>query len=182
MIKNYKLKIKNSLFIFSFFSCIMDIMRGKKIVNVPIREEVIIKKVASKSVIFATACVCLILGIGLTAGYFIVKDIANQSKSAAERDVQITLDKVGRLVILPSDTPTVATVTDKTKLLDKPFFRNAENGDKVLIFTVSKRAILYRPSVGKIVEMGPVVPQESSKVIDVTVAPLAPTVVPKSKK
>lgn len=63
---------------------------------------------------------------------------------------------VSKLVVLPEgEEPTVATVTDKSKLADQPFFDNSEEGDKVLIYTTSQRAILYRPSSNKVIEIAP---------------------------
>jgi len=64
--------------------------------------------------------------------------------------------EVGQLIELPKETPTVATITDENKLKDQAFFANAKNGDKVLIFTNSKKAILYRPSLKKIIEVAPI--------------------------
>lgn len=65
--------------------------------------------------------------------------------------------EVGALTVLPSDeTPTVATVADAGKLKNQAFFKDAQNGDKVLIYTKAKKAILYRPTTKKIVEIAPV--------------------------
>ena len=64
--------------------------------------------------------------------------------------------KVGQLVDLPDEQPTVATVTDVTKLQGQTFFAKAENGDKVLIFPTAGRAVLYRPSTNKVIEYAPV--------------------------
>jgi hypothetical protein len=64
------------------------------------------------------------------------------------------LAEVGALIRLPPDeTPTVATVSDPEKLRDQAFFKDASEGDKVLIYTGSKKAILYSPSEKRIVEV-----------------------------
>ena len=44
-------------------------------------------------------------------------------------------------------------MTDPKILKDKSFFTLAEIGDKVLIYTKFGKAILYRPSINKIVEV-----------------------------
>ncbi len=54
------------------------------------------------------------------------------------------------------ENPTIATVVDKQKLADQPFFTHAENGDKVLIYTNARKAILYRPTTKKVVEVAPI--------------------------
>lgn len=79
-----------------------------------------------------------------------------QQKSQTSNDLNTVVAQVGRLVILPTDEqPTLATVSDVSKLQGNPFFVNAANGDKVLVYNKAKRAILYRPSLNKIVEMAP---------------------------
>lgn len=71
--------------------------------------------------------------------------------------VKALIDEVGEKIELPqNETPTIATVTDVTKLADQPFFRNAKNGDKVMIFGSTKEAILYRPSIHKIISVAPI--------------------------
>ena len=103
--------------------------------------------------------VLLVLGSGGVAYYFydqnqkLIKDPNGQAKSEA-----VTLVKtVGKLIELPTgEDPTVATVADEQKLKDQTFFANAVNGDKILIYTQAKEAILYRPSTNKIIEVGPV--------------------------
>jgi len=72
------------------------------------------------------------------------------------RETADLIKKVSALITLPKEVPSVATVADKSKLADQSFFKNAENGDKVLIFTEAKKAYLYRPSVNQIIEVGPI--------------------------
>lgn len=57
------------------------------------------------------------------------------------------------MIVLPNEIPSMATVTDKEKLGDEPFFQAAENGDKVIIYSASKRAYLFRPREQKIIDM-----------------------------
>jgi hypothetical protein len=55
--------------------------------------------------------------------------------------------------IAQNESPIIATVADKTKLAGQPFFENAENGDKVLMFRTSNTVVLYRPSIKKIISV-----------------------------
>src|SRR3989338_1207282 len=73
-----------------------------------------------------------------------------------QAEVESLVSEVGKLMELPGDQPTVATVTDVEKLKSQPFFAKSQNGDKVLIFTEAKRAILYRPSSRLIIDVAPV--------------------------
>lgn len=86
-----------------------------------------------------------------------IKKLKENPQSVAQEEVKVLVKKVGDLIALPQgEDPTVATVTDVKKLRDQPFFAKAENGDKVLIYTQAKRAILYRPSINKIIDVAPV--------------------------
>jgi lipopolysaccharide export LptBFGC system permease protein LptF len=78
---------------------------------------------------------------------------AEQSKADATK----LKEKVGKLMQLPDEEATIATVQDADKLKDQEFFKNAQNGDKVLIFTTDKKAIIYRESENKIINSGPIV-------------------------
>ncbi len=74
-----------------------------------------------------------------------------------QAEVDALIAEVGKLIDLPKDEkPTVATVSDSDKLKDQQFFKNAKTGDKVLIYTSTKRAILYRPSEHRIIDVGAV--------------------------
>lgn len=87
--------------------------------------------------------------------------------AVAREEVKNLVDQVGKFIELPTnEEPTVATVSDKTKLQDQPFFARAENGDKVFIYTQNKKAILYRPSTNKIIEVAPINIGESEVVAD----------------
>lgn len=79
------------------------------------------------------------------------------AQKAAQEETKKLVTEISRFMILPKDeTPTLFTVTDVRKLKNQLFFRQAENGDKGLIFTKEKLAILYDPKVQKIVNVGPI--------------------------
>ncbi|MCX6792357.1 MAG: hypothetical protein NT149_04975 [Candidatus Gottesmanbacteria bacterium] len=81
----------------------------------------------------------------------------NNPTEAAKQDAKDTIAAVAKLMMLSEgEEPTVMQVTDVSKLKDQPFFVNAKNGDKVIIYTKAKKAILYRPSVNKIIDVAPV--------------------------
>lgn len=81
----------------------------------------------------------------------------NNPTEAAKQDANDTIVAVGRLMLLPTgEEPTVMQVTDVSKLKDQPFFANAQNGDKVLIYTQAKKAILYRSETNKIIDVAPI--------------------------
>lgn len=75
----------------------------------------------------------------------------------AQQEANQIIAKVGMLIQLPTgEQPTIATISDITKLQDQQFFANGKNGDKVLIYTRAKEAILYDPFINKIVNVAPV--------------------------
>ncbi len=95
----------------------------------------------------------LLVGALSAAGYFYYQ--YRQSPQVADaKEIDNLVETIGQFFALPEgEIPTLATVTDREKLAEQPFFQKAENGDKVLIYSQSGRAILYRPSNGKIVDV-----------------------------
>lgn len=111
-----------------------------------------------RSAVFGILVILLLVAIG-AASYFYLQfaELKKNPQKLAQQEVQELVSKVSKLIVLPEgETPTVATVTDPEKLKDQPFFTNAKNGDKVLIYTNAKKAILYDPVKNKIVEVAPV--------------------------
>jgi hypothetical protein len=120
-----------------------------------------LKKLSNKTIVVAVVVLALAAG----AGYFgwqyseAKKDVdrlSNPQEAAKAANAEL-IASVSRHTEVPrGETPTVATVTDASKLKSQAFFAKAENGDRVLIYTQAKRAILYRPSNDKIIEIAPI--------------------------
>ncbi len=114
----------------------------------------------------------------LFAGYFYMRLIKLQKspQAVAQQEVREIVAKVSRLIVLPvGEDPTIATVSDPAALKDQPFFANAKKGDKVLIYTNAKKAILYSVTLDKIVEVAPLNIGETQKVTPPAPAPTTTT-------
>lgn len=118
--------------------------------------QAVIERVKKLTPYFLMAAVLVAVGF---AGYFWYEASAlkKNPQRAAQQETQKLLANVSALIVLPEgENPTIATVTDPERLKDQPFFAKAQTGDKVLIYTNSRKAILYSPSQNKIVEVAPI--------------------------
>jgi len=79
------------------------------------------------------------------------------NKDNFESEVSVLVEKVGTHMFLPvGEIPSVATVSEPEKLQGQEFFSQAKKGDKVLIYSNAKKAILYDPNADKIVTIAPI--------------------------
>lgn len=105
--------------------------------------------------------------LGIVAFYFYnqYQNIKKNPNQVAQAETDQLVAQVSKLIDLPKDeTPTVATVLDKEKLKDQPFFANAKNGDKILIYTKAKKAIIFRPSENKLINVGPIAIDQKAQI------------------
>src|SRR5205085_30650 len=76
------------------------------------------------------------------AGYYLYTQkfqVAGASTNS-QAEVKKLVAEVGKIIDLPTgEDPTLATVTDISKLAGQPFFQKAKNGDKVLIYANAKK-------------------------------------------
>lgn len=79
---------------------------------------------------------------------------ADAQSAANAAEVQKIVAEVGKHLVLPQgEVPTMAVVSDLSKLQGQPFFERAELGDIVLIYATTRRAVLWRPGAQKIIEV-----------------------------
>ena len=101
----------------------------------------------------------ILFGATIAFGYYFYAKYQKVLKNPdiiTKQEVDWLQDKVGKLMQLPNEAPSTATVLDKDKLKDQPFFQNAENGDKILVYAEAQKAILYRPSTNRVIEVMPI--------------------------
>ena len=108
----------------------------------------------SRPVLIGGAIVVILVALVPSLYFYDQYQTLRSGSSSKDQVAQLTL-KVGSLIELPAgENPTIATVSDVTKLTSQPFFAHAQNGDKVFIYQKAKEAILYRPSMNKLIQVG----------------------------
>lgn len=86
-----------------------------------------------------------------------VDKLSSNSATANQNEVNQLTQQISQFFQLPTgETPTLATVSDASKVRNQAFFKDAQNGDKVLLYSKAGEAILYRPSTKKIIAVAPV--------------------------
>lgn len=117
----------------------------------------LIKKLLSLKLFFPIVAIIAILaivaGIYFFNQYQKAQKLLDNSQQLSTEEAGKVIDSVGKLIELPAGKPTLATVSDINKLKTQPFFARAQNGDKVLIYADAKKAIIWRPSTNKIIEV-----------------------------
>ena len=103
--------------------------------------------------------VILVLLILAGGGYMVYQKYFRQTPAEkAQRELAAAISAVSKHMMLPEgDQPVLATVTDaKTLMSQQAFFTGAVNGDELLLFPRSLKAVLYSPSRNIIVNTGPI--------------------------
>lgn len=79
-------------------------------------------------------------------------------EKAAAKEVAELVAEIGTKMILPvGEEPAIFDITDPAQLASQQaFFVDAEQGDKLLVYSTTAKAIIYSPSRGLIVNVGPV--------------------------
>lgn len=80
---------------------------------------------------------------------------AQGGQQMSQQDINRVTRSVAKLIVLPEGDPTVAVIQDVSALANQPFFKNAQNGDIVLVYP--NQAIIYSAKRHVLVNVGPVV-------------------------
>ncbi len=86
-----------------------------------------------------------------------VDKLSSDSSSSSSGEIKQLTDRIGQFYLLPTnETPVLANISDANAAKNKSaFFKNAQNGDKVLLYSKAGIAILYRPEIKKVVNVAP---------------------------
>ncbi len=118
------------------------------------------KNFFTKNIIYKLVFILIgvVIGVAIAHSYFPSSGDAT-GLAANTNDAQViqkTIDDLSKLMILPKDeSPVVATINDASKLIaQQPFYADAINGDIIIVYQKSLKAIIYSPSRNIIVNVG----------------------------
>jgi len=94
------------------------------------------------------------------ASVFIVgiwwRNTQNSNYESVKKENTYLLLSVGKLLDLPSEDPTITTISNKEDFKNETFYNKIETGDKLLVYLNADQAIFYRPSSNTVTMMLPV--------------------------
>ena len=123
------------------------------------------KKLTFKKIVLGLLVLFFLLALFFGKGYFNAKQeiVRLQTPEAQEQakqaEVDLLLEAVSKHMILPeNEVPIAAEITDRDSLAaEQNFYKNAQNGDQLLVYIQNQQAIIYSPSRDIIVNVGPIV-------------------------
>lgn len=114
------------------------------------------KNTLKKRIWFVVLTPIVLMGVVTINYYYQYQLLKNNPQKIVAKENKELVAAISKLIILPEgEEPTIATVSDPEKLKGQLFFAKAQKGDKVLIYTNTRKAILYSPESNKIVEVAP---------------------------
>jgi hypothetical protein len=94
-----------------------------------------------------------------------VKAITTKTEEPVDKKAKV-IEAVSKRIELPqNEVPVLATVEDVEKLRSQDFFKDAQNGDKILMYRSSGKAFLYRPATDEVLVQAPLIYQDEQELI-----------------
>lgn len=113
-----------------------------------------------RSIVLTVIALCL---AGAWYFYDRYERLANDPQIKAQLEAAKLLSDLSAIIELPQgELPSIATVSDTSKLAADPFFEKAQNGDVLIVYAQTARAFLFRPSAKKLINVGAFVQNSSA--------------------
>lgn len=96
--------------------------------------------------------VVFVIAMCLLMGSFYKSQQAKHEK-AVEAENSVILEKISKLLNIPTEKPIISNVNSKEDFANAPTFKNAEKGDKVIVWVSANQAVLYRPSTNQVIDV-----------------------------
>lgn len=105
----------------------------------------------------------VVVVVVLAGGYFgwtryqAMQNSPEAQAAKLEQQKNAVITKVKALTVLPDEEPVLFTVNDANLLkTQQAFFKDAANGDVLMVFQKNGKALIYREATNQIINAGPV--------------------------
>lgn len=101
----------------------------------------------------AGTIVCAVV-VGVAVWYFFVDTLTAEQKR--QEYVSGIVTKIAKLVLIPpGETPTIGVIPDPANITEnKEFFKNASQGDYLVVFPNARLMLIYNPTKNIVINMG----------------------------
>lgn len=114
-----------------------------------------------------TFLIILIIIIVLALVYAVYNKFLGDKTSdgqLSDKKVASLTKKVSKLINVPDEKPVIATILKADELIaEQKFYTGSQNGDFVLIFPTAQKAIIYRESDDKLINVGPIIVDQAQQ-------------------
>lgn len=113
----------------------------------------------TKLIILGLIIVAIVGGLLLMQSRNSVSFEAGSENTLSENEIEDIIAGVRAHIVLPDDeVPLIATITDVDALAaTQPFYRDAKNGDLLIIYQSISKAIIYDTENDVLVNVGPII-------------------------
>jgi hypothetical protein len=117
-------------------------------------KEVIFKNIRRYKLVLVITV--LVVGVLIVATVSFKNKTTSTSYEVNDSDFAI-IKAVGLLETIPNEQPIIATIREVDLMTQIPFYANAHDDDKLLIFPIAHKGIIYRPSTHAVINSGTLV-------------------------
>ncbi len=104
--------------------------------------------------------IILLLAFAIFKKFYNPIDESNKkTDQLSEKQVASIVKKISKLIVVPSDEkPMIVPILNADELIaEQRFYIGSEDGDYVIVYPNAKKAIIYRESENKLINVGPVI-------------------------
>lgn len=106
--------------------------------------------------------VILLLAFAIFRKFYDPKGDA-ESQQLSDKEIKSLVKKVSKLIIVPDETPVIATIIKADELIaEQKFYLGSKDGDYLIVFPTAKKAIIYRKEEDKLINVGPIIVDEQA--------------------
>jgi len=122
-------------------------------------------RIGFKQIVLKLFVLALMAGLGAT-GYLYYQtreqlkylSTAQGQEALAKSEVDRIVADLKKLTLLPAEEPVIATILDEQYLATQSaFYKDAQKGDKIVVYRTAQKAFIYSPTRDIIVNSGPLI-------------------------